>query len=168
MNFIIDKSKYFIVTPENSSYYITDDGSLLFNGLSGDYSVLLGGDWRLDLVVDSDTGLCTHVQSYLPALSPTVICLNLPQFISGDLFFISEEKMIPGEGCHYNSFKNSVFWDDKKRILCFGDPMMHGDSVEFAKKTIATLNNNELVNIFMVLDELSVKEFPFQRLITET
>lgn len=36
--------------------------------IDGDYSILLGGNWRFELIVDSSTGLCVKFQSLLDEL----------------------------------------------------------------------------------------------------
>ena len=61
MYFYIGDSKFCRFKSFNSSFYLAEDSSLLYDGLQGDYSVLLGGNWRFELIVDSETGLCTHM-----------------------------------------------------------------------------------------------------------
>ena len=135
-----------------SAFYIADDTSLLYSGLDGDYSVLLGGNWRFELVVDSQTGLCTHIQSFLEKLEVTDADLTLPMAVSKDLYFADESSLEPGGGCHYHPFSNTAFWDKKKKVLCFGDPGCQGEAVEFTPKTIAVIKENQLKSIFLNLD----------------
>ena len=135
-----------------SAFYIADDTSLLYSGLDGDYSVLLGGNWRFELVVDSQTGLCTHIQSFLENLEVTDADLTLPMAVSKDLYFAEESSLEPGGGCHYHPFSNTAFWDKKKKVLCFGDPDGQGEAVEFTPKTIAVIKENQLKSIFLNLD----------------
>ncbi len=138
--------------PSESAFYIADDTSLLYSGLDGDYSVLLGGNWRFELVVDSQTGLCTHIQSFLEKLEVTDADLTLPMAVSKDLYFADESSLEPGGGCHYHPFSNTAFWDKKKKVLCFGDPDGQGEAVEFTPKTIAVIKENQLKSIFLNLD----------------
>ena len=138
--------------PSESAFYIADDTSLLYSGLDGDYSVFLGGNWRFELVVDSQTGLCTHIQSFLENLEVTDADLTLPMAVSKDLYFANERSLEPGSGCHYHPFSNTAFWDKKKKILCFGDPDGQGEAVEFTPKTIAVIKENQLKSIFLNLD----------------
>ena len=152
MYFYIDGTKYRNMIPSESAFYIADDTSLLYSGLDGDYSVLLGGNWRFELVVDSQTGLCTHIQSFLENLEVTDADLTLPMAISKDLYFANERSLEPGSGCHYHPFSNTAFWDKKKKVLCFGDPDGQGEAVEFTPKTIAVIKENQLKSIFLNLD----------------
>lgn len=152
MYFYIDGTKYRNMIPSESAFYIADDTSLLYSGLDGDYSVLLGGNWRFELVVDSQTGLCTHIQSFLEKLEVTDADLTLPMAVSKDLYFADESSLEPGGGCHYHPFSNTAFWDKKKKVLCFGDPDGQGEAVEFTPKTIAVIKENQLKSIFLNLD----------------
>ena len=152
MYFYIDGTKYRNMISSESAFYIADDTSLLYSGLDGDYSVLLGGNWRFELVVDSQTGLCTHIQSFLENLEVTDADLTLPMAVSKDLYFADESSLEPGGGCHYHPFSNTAFWDKKKKVLCFGDPDCQGEAVEFTPKTIAVIKENQLKSIFLNLD----------------
>ena len=52
-----------------NDFYLTEDRSLLYQSTTnGDYSILLGGNWRFELIVDSSTGLCIKFQSFLDEL----------------------------------------------------------------------------------------------------
>lgn len=75
INFIIGDTKYCQINIFNYNFYIAEDNSLLYNGLHGDYSVLLGGNWHFELIVDSFTGLCTQMQSFLNELEVTYVYL---------------------------------------------------------------------------------------------
>ena len=153
MFFSIGEPKYCRFIPSDSTFYLADDSSLLYNnGLQGDYSVLLGGNWRFELIVDSQTGLCIHMQSYLNKLEVTAASLDLPDSIVKDLYFVSENPLEKGCGCHYHPFINMAFWDEKKKILCYGDPYSKGEAVEFTPKTIAIIKDAQLKSMYLVLD----------------
>ena len=54
---------------DRNDFYLTEDRSLLYQSTTnGDYSILLGGNWRFELIVDSSTGLCIKFQSFLDEL----------------------------------------------------------------------------------------------------
>lgn len=152
MHFYIGEPKYRSIIPHDSTFYIADDTSLLYTGLDGDYSVLLGGNWRFELVVDSQTGFCTHIQSFLKNLEVTDANLDLPNAVCKDLYLADESSLEPGGGCHYLPFDNMAFWDIKKKVLCFGDPGYKGEAVEFTPKTIAVVKDNQLKSVFLNLD----------------
>lgn len=152
MFFSIEDPKYFRLIPSNSGFCLTEDSSLLYNGLKGDFSVLLGGNWRFELIVDSQTGLCTHLQCFLKKLEVTAASLDLPDSIIKDLYFVGEKPLEPGCGCHYLPFNNMAFWDEKKKILCYGDPSSNGEAVEFTPKTIAIIKDAQLKCMFLDLD----------------
>ena len=152
MYFSIGEPKYCRLIPSNSTFYLAEDSSLMYNGLQGDFSVLLGGNWRFELIVDSQTGLCTHMQSFLKKLEVTAANLDLPDPIIKDLFFACENPLEPGCGCQYHPFNNMAFWDEKKKILCCGDPSSKGEAVEFTPKTIAIIKDTQLKCMYLALD----------------
>lgn len=155
MDFIIGDSKYCQHNTSDYHFYIAEDTSLLYNGMHGDYSVLLGGNWRFELIVDSFTGLCTHVQSFLKKLEVTYTTLELPKYESKDLYFAKEGSLEPGGGCHYFPFANKAFWDARGRTLCYGDPNSKGDAVEFTSKTIAIIDKKRLMCVYLLLDDIT-------------
>ena len=155
MNFIIGDSKYCQYKTSDYHFYITEDTSLLYNGLRGGYSVLLGGNWRFELIVDSLTGLCTHIQSFLGKLEVTYTTLKLPEYESKDLYFTKEEPLYPGGGCYYFPFASKAFWDAQGRVLCFGDPDSKGNAVEFTPKTIAVIDKKRLMCVYLLLDDIT-------------
>ena len=148
----IGGAKYRRLISSDSTFYIDADSSLLYKGLQGDFSVLLGGNWRFELIVDSQTGLCTHMQSFLKNLEVTAADLELPDSVEKDLYFICENSRESGGGCHYYPFTNMTFWDAKKKILCYGDPVSEGEAVEFTPKTIAIIKEAQLKSMYLVLD----------------
>ncbi len=157
MHFVIGDTKYYQMNTSDHNFYIAEDSSLLYNGLHGDFSVLLGGNWRFELIVDSSTGLCTQMQSFLNELEVTYTSLQLPKSKHKDLYFVSEEAMKPGCGCHYFPFANRAFWDEEKKILCYGDVNSNGEAVEFTSKTIAVIENKQLMCVYLVLDDINGK-----------
>lgn len=157
MEFVIGDTKYCKMNTADCRFYIAEDTSLLYDGLHGDYSVLLGGNWRFELIVDSYTGLCTQMQSFLNKLEVTHTALKLPKSQHKDLYFVGEESLEPGCGCHYFPFANKAFWDEEKKILCYGDTNSDGEAVEFTSKTIAVIKNKRLMCVYLVLDNINEK-----------
>lgn len=106
---------------DRNDFYLTEDRSLLYQSTTnGDYSILLGGNWRFELIVDSSTGLCIKFQSFLDELKVLHKPLVLPESKARRVFIKSGEMLFPGEGCHYHPFSNKVYWDERKNILCIG------------------------------------------------
>ena len=78
---------------DRNDFYLTEDRSLLYQSTTnGDYSILLGGNWRFELIVDSSTGLCIKFQSFLDELkvlhkplvlpeSKNILCIGNPESI---------------------------------------------------------------------------------------
>ncbi len=153
-DFVIGDTQYYQLDPESRHFYLAEDTSLLYHGLQGDYSVLLGGNWRFELVVDCLTGLCTQVQGFLYGLEVTYAALELPKSELKDLYFISEKPLVSGGGCYYLPFAKKAFWDAEKKILCYGDPHSNGEAVEFTSKTIAVIENKRLMCVYLILDDM--------------
>ena len=151
MLFSIEGTKYCRFIPPDSSFFLAKDSSLLYRGLQGDFSVFLGGNWRFELIVDSHTGLCTHIQSYLKKMEVKARSLDLPDSIVRDLYFVSSNTLEHGGGCHYHPFLNMAFWDGMKKLLCFGDPNSKGEAIEFTPKTIAIIKDAQLKSMYLVL-----------------
>lgn len=154
MYFVIEDPKYCRLISPDSTFCLADDSSLLYNGLHGDFSVLLGGNWRFELIVDSQTGLCTHIQSFLKGMEVIADSLDIPDSAKKDLHFVGEKPLEPGCGCHYHPFSNMTFWDEEKKTLCFGDPCSKGEAIEFTPKTIAIIKDNQLKSMYLILDGL--------------
>lgn len=53
MEFIIGDSVVFNLKEDEFDFYLEKDKSLMYTKNAGDYSVLLGGNWRFELIVDS-------------------------------------------------------------------------------------------------------------------
>lgn len=135
----------------NGDFFLTEDKSLLYNKSSGDYSILLGGNWRFELIVDSSSGLCIKVQCFLDELSVTHTALELPQFQKKKVYVTSDEPLSPACGCHYVPFEDIAFWDSKKHLLCIGNPNSAGQAVEFTNNTIAIIENGKLMCVYLSL-----------------
>lgn len=151
MIFEIKKKKYYDLISPGSKYYLTDDSSLLYNGLNGDFSIILGGNWRFELLVDSYTGLCTCVQCFLDKIVMGYVDLIIPDFEKGDLFIVDRNQLEYGCGCQYLSINNTVFWDKNRKILCYGDRKCKGDPVEFTLGIIAVINDRQLKCLYLDL-----------------
>ena len=151
MIFRVEDAKYRVLIPSENNFLLADDSSLLYEGLCGDYSVLVGGNWRFELVVDTQTGLCTQIRCFLQQMDVTGADLVLPKSEEKDLFFCSDIGIVAGGGCLYYPFRNSIFWDEKKRILCYGDPNAEGQTISFIPQVYAIIDSGQLKCIFMDL-----------------
>lgn len=138
----------------HADFFLTKDKSLLYSGSLGDYSVLLGGNWRFELIVDSSTGLCVKIQCFLDELNVICTALELPQYQIKNVYVTSDEPLSPSCGCHYYPFEDNVFWDAQKHILCIGNPNSVGEAVEFTPKTVAVIKNGKLFCVYLILDSL--------------
>ena len=68
-------------------FSFTQDQSLLYPTNGADFSVLLGGNWRFELMVKSSSGKCLAFQAFLGELNIERICLEFPIGHKGELFF---------------------------------------------------------------------------------
>ena len=141
-------------------FYLAEDKSLMYQSTkAGDYSVLLAGNWRFELVVDSYTGLCIKFQSLLDELKVLHQSLLLPESKAKRVFIKSDEMLYPGGGCHYHPFVNKAYWDSRKNILCIGDPYVIGEAIEFAPYTTMVVKKRQLVCLYLELSHISGIDF---------
>lgn len=151
MSFSIGE-QYDIDTAKTSKFLLAQDKSLLYSAdLASDYSVLLGGNWRFELCVDSQTGLCVKILGFLDKLRVNVRNIEIPISVTKKLYFHSDEQINSGEGCHYFPFSCEVFWDTKRQILAVGDMNGEGEHIEFAPHIVATISKNQILCIYMDL-----------------
>lgn len=145
---------------DRSGFYLAKDKSLMYQStINGDYSVLLGGNWRFELIVDSSTGLCVKFQSFLDELKVLHQPLVVPKSKARRVFIKSDEMLYPGEGCHYHPFENKVFWDERKDILCIGNPDEGGEVIEFAPYITMVVKKHQLVCLYLALHHVSGIDF---------
>ena len=145
---------------DENFFYLTKDKSLLYKTtINGDYSILLGGNWRFELIVDSSTGLCIKFQSFLDELKVLHKPLMLPESKARRVFINSDEMLYPGEGCHYHPFVNRAYWDERKKILCIGNPDEVGEVVEFTPYITMVVKRCQLVCIYLNLNNISGVDF---------
>lgn len=145
---------------DRNGFYLAEDKSLMYQStIDGDYSILLGGNWRFELIVDSFTGLCIKFQSFLDELKVLYKPLVLPESKARRVFVKSGEKLYPREGCHYHPFVNKAYWDEKKNILCIGNPNMVGEAIEFAPHIIMVVKRYQLVCLYLNLNNVSGVDF---------
>ncbi len=139
-----------------NSFCLANDSSLLYqSAIYGNYSILLGGNWRFELIVDSHTCLCIKFQSFLDGMKVLHQPLLLPESKARKVFVKSNDAMHPGEGCHYHPFTNVVCWDDKKKILCIGNPESNGEAIEFVPNATMVIKNHQLLCIYLELSNIS-------------
>lgn len=139
---------------KNNNFCLAEDTSLIYNKGEGDYSVLLGGNWRTELIINSSTGQLIKFQSFLAQLNIIEQEIIIPKSKKNNIYFISEEEIEPYEGCHYNPFRNDVYWDNKNKILCFGDPNITGEAIEFTEKITVIIKDEQLICIYLQLDSI--------------
>ena len=152
MRFVIGE-RYDTLESYPVHFYTSSDQSLLYDNQRGDFSVLLGGDWRRELIVDSTTGKCIKIQSQLYNMPLKHSCLNVPFAERRAVYFKSDDKLSSLSGCHYFPFDDTAYFDPHNYILCFGNPLASGQAIEFSPNIIAVIDNENLNCIFMVLDK---------------
>ena len=136
----------------NGFFSIMKDYSLLYSTKGGDFTILLGGDWRFELNVDSSTGRCINFQGTLVG-NVQEKKLKIPSHDKGELFFCYENNLLVGAGCHYCLIDDCAYYDSIQKILCIGDPSLIGTAIEFTNKTIAVICDNTLVAIYLDLKD---------------
>lgn len=147
------KFKYIIKEKCNTGFFsIMKDGSLLYSMQGGTFTILLGGDWRFELNVDSNTGKCINFQGTLTG-NIQEKALEIPFHYKGDLFFCHNDKLLIGSGCHYLSIDNHTYYDSIQKVLCVGNLYSNGIAIEFTDKIIAVVCDNILVAIYMDLKD---------------
>lgn len=145
---------------DRNGFYLAGDKSLMYQStIDGDYSILLGGNWRFELIVDSFTGLCVKFQSFLDELKVLHKPLALPESKARRVFVKSDEMLCAGEGCHYQPFVNKAYWDERKNILCIGNPDVIGEAIEFTPHIIMVVKKYQLVCLYLNLNNISGIDF---------
>lgn len=149
-------NKYCIDDKNLVLFKLCDDSSLLYNNYLGDFSIYnisLGGNWRFQLIVDSNTGRCVKVESYLAGIVAGRSSISIARSERRELYFLTEEKMQMGSGCYYTPFSNEVCYDETKKILCYGEHNATGIAIEFAPRIIAIVNDGDLKCIYLLLHD---------------
>lgn len=145
--------KYIIKENCNTGFFsIMKDCSLLYSTQGGNFTISLGGDWRFELNVDSDTGKCINFQGTLIG-NIQEKTLKIPSYHKGDLFFCHEGKLIIGAGCRYLCIDDRAYYDSIQKVLCVGNPCLNGVAIEFTDRTIAVICDNILVAIYLDLKD---------------
>lgn len=152
---------YDIDSVQDSNYFCLEkDRSLLYQSyVRGDYSILLSGNWRFELIVDSSTGLCVKYQSFLDELKVSYKTLTLPKSEPRKIYVKTDEELCPGEGCHYQPFMDKAYWDKTNRILCIGNPEAIGEAIEFTPHIIMVIKDNQLRCIYLELGNIPGLDF---------
>lgn len=160
INFLIGDSYSNELSKNKNGFYLTQDKSLLYQSTTkGDYSILLGGNWRFELIVDSSTALCVKFQCFLDELKASRKSLILPKSNAKNVIIRSDDKLFSGEGCHYYPFEDNAHWDESKKILCIGNPDSIGEAVEFTPGITVVLKNHQLVCLYLKLNNISNNDF---------
>ena len=85
--------------------------------------------------------------------------LNIPK---ASLFFYSDS-LKQQEGDHYTPFVEKKYYDEKNRILAFGDINSKGDLIEFSNDTYALIDDCRLAAVYIrvsinVIESIKKKE----------
>lgn len=136
-------------------FLLKDDGSLLYTCNAGDYSVLLGGNWRFELIVDSTDGHCTKIQCFLDELAVFRAEVKIPDYSKGYVYLDNFEELEPYGGCQYLQFDDAVLWDESQMVMCIGNPYIDGTAVEFAHNIVAVIQNDQLRCLYLMLDGIT-------------
>ena len=145
--------KYVIKEKCNTGFFsLKKDGSLLYSTKGGDFTILLGGDWRFELNIDIATRRCINFHGTLIG-NIQERKLEIPSYRKGDLFFDYEGKFLAGSGCHYLCIDNHAYYDSIQKVLCVGNPCLSGVAIEFTDRIIAVLCDNILVAIYLDLKD---------------
>ncbi len=146
--------KYIIKEKCSTGFFsLMKDCSLLYS-TGGNFTILLGGDWRFELNVDSATGRCINFQGTLIG-DIQEKNLKIPTYYKGDLFFCYEGKLLIGSGYHYHLIDDCAYYDSIQKILCVGNPYLTGTAIEFTDKTVAVICDNILIAIYLDLKAIN-------------
>lgn len=83
--------------------------------------------------------------------------LKIPKYKKGELYFMTDEEMTEYSGSQYMLFEDKCYYDEKKNILCLGNPYLQGKTIEFISNIYATVKENRLIAIFLIVDSLQEK-----------
>lgn len=133
-------------------FSFTQDQSLLYPMNGADVSILLGGNWRFELMIKGSNGKCLGFQAFLGELNIEHTCLELPMGGKGELFFHCEQNLSPFCELNYCPFDKGIYYDIEKRLMCIGDKDAIGDVVEFANNIRAVLIKGNLVALYLKLE----------------
>ena len=149
---IKQKNMYFeyIITGkcDTGFFSIMKDRSLLYSTQGGNFSILLGGDWRFELNVDRNTDRCINFQGTLIG-NIQENEFEIPPHHKGNLYFRHNDEIVIGSGCHYLFIENNLYCNSTREVLCVGNPHSEGIAIEFADKIIAVVHDNNLVAIYL-------------------
>lgn len=151
-----DKNKVFSGKP-----VMTSDTSLLFDPWPIDinFSILLAGNWRYSLEMNSKTKKCIAFTGFFNELECELADLDILNSQKGELFFYDDMiKFISGSGCHYEKFTDKCYIDIKKNIIYIGKKNFSGNIIEFAKDTFAVISESSLEGIFVKISD-NLKRF---------
>lgn len=137
-------------------FSIMADHSLLYSTQGGNFSVLLGGDWRFELNVDGNTGRCINFQGTMIG-DIQEKDMEIPSHHKGDVFLYRKDKFLIGSGCQYPFIEDHAYYDSIHKILCVGNPYSNGTAIEFADKTVAVICNNTLIAMYLDLKDACKK-----------
>lgn len=128
----------------------------------GDFQLLLGDGYHMSLGIDRETGECLTFYTLLDAITfepSSFDFLNVPK---ASLLFYSDS-LKQQEGDHYTPFVEKKYYDEKNRILAFGDINSKGDLIEFSNDTYALIDDCRLAAVYIrvsinVIDSIKKKK----------
>lgn len=140
-------------------YRLTSDTSLFCVGVEkGDFSVYLAGNWRFELSVDSNSGVCRGIYGFMSKLTARQAVLEVPEAEPKTLICKSGRLSADNVGCYCPWPSNSVLFDQRRKVLCLGNPENDGEAVEFADRTVAVIKDGRLVCVYLKLDNIEGDE----------
>ena len=83
--------------------------------------------------------------------------LEILESQKGELYFQADEELVQYSGSMYGAMDDRCYYDENNNIICIGNPVQEGVTVEFVKNTYAVINQNNLTAIFMKIDGLEDK-----------
>lgn len=142
--------------------YMTDDTSILSKKTKDlemelDYTVSLGGNPRYLMDLSHKTGRCGQIRCFMDRQKVYREELKIPKYKKGELYFMTDEEMTEYSGSQYMLFEDKCYYDEKKNILCLGNPYLQGKTIEFISNIYATVKENRLIAIFLIVDSLQEK-----------
>ena len=133
--------------------YMSPDTSILFKNNQKiekmDYTISLGENPRYLIDLYCNTGRCGNIRWFMDGQKICQRELNSSKSKKGKLYFFSDEEMTAHSGEMYNLFDDVCYYDEKKELLCVGNPDFSGVAIEFLSGVVAVLDHNKLVAVFV-------------------
>jgi len=157
--FTINENTVFL----DGNYVLSNDSSLMYSiPAYGDFQLLLGDGYHMSLGIDRETGECLTFYTLLDAITFETSSFDFLNIPKASLVFYSDS-LKKQEGDHYTPFVEKKYYDEKNRILAFGDINSKGDLIEFSNDTYALIDDCRLAAVYIrvsinVIDSIKKKE----------